>query len=257
MLLNRAFLRSSVSTFRRDPARASFRLKSSNNKYAKHGNLDSMITDLPKTPHHVEFCNMLKDEDVPLVFATGSAGTGKTLMSTSYALYKLINKEVKKVIITRPTVPLEEELGHLPGKLAEKMHPYLVPIYDSFKEYITVQRLNEFIKNEEVEICAIAHIRGRTFHNAWILVDEAQNLTKNQMKTLLTRIGQNSKMIVSGDLEQSDLKEKNGLEDFVERYKLYLQENGVDDPNVHLVEFDETDIMRSEIVKHVINIYKY
>ena len=215
-----------------------------------------MIADLPKTPNHVKFCDVLQNDSIPLVLSTGPAGVGKTLMGISIAIYKLINRDINKVVITRPTVPLQEELGFLPGNLQDKMHPYLVPIYDSFKEYITVQRLNEYINNEEIEIAAVAHIRGRTFHNSWVIVDEAQNLTTMQYRTLLTRIGQNTKMVVSGDLNQSDLKEKNGLQDFIERYKLYAQENG-ENSFIGMVELGDEDIMRSEIVKNVLDIYKY
>ena len=238
------------------PTRTSFRLKSSKNAFNKHANLDAMIADLPKTCNQVKYCEMLKDDRIPLVLATGPAGSGKTLQSISSAIHKLIKGDTKKVVITRPTVAVGEELGFLPGNLQEKMHPFLIPVFDSFKEYITAQRLNEYIKNDEIEIAAIAHIRGRTFHDCWVVVDEAQNLSQMQFRTLLTRMGQNSKMVVSGDLDQSDIREKNGHQDFIERYRLSIQENGPN-PHIDLVEFGNDDIMRSEIVKHVLDIYKY
>lgn len=216
--------------------------------------MQNAMKSLPKTPNHKIFCDKLNDPAVTIVLATGAAGTGKTHMSVSYAVFKLLSKCIKKIIITRPTVPLEEELGHLPGKLQDKMHPYLIPMYDSLKEYMTPARLQEYLVNEEIDICAIAHIRGRTFHDSWILVDEAQNLTRNQFKTLLTRIGQNSKMVLSGDLQQSDLKENNGLQDFVDKFKQHTLEYGTLHP-IDLVEFGEEDIMRSDIVKRVLHIY--
>jgi phosphate starvation-inducible protein PhoH and related proteins len=221
--------------------------------------IDSAIKEVPKTPSHYKYSQLLQNKDVPLVIATGPAGTGKTLISCAHAIHELLKKRIRKIIITRPTVAVEnQELGFLPGNIDQKMMPWMIPIYDSFKEYITIQRLREYIQNEDIEICPLAYIRGRTFHNSWILVDEAQNTTVNQMKTLLTRIGKNSKMVVSGDLDQVDLREVNGLADFLERYKLYCHDkNNFVHATIKHVEFGEDDIMRSEVVKEVLDIYKY
>ena len=222
----------------------------------KHTNLDAMIADLPKTANHARFCELLDDDRIPLVLATGPAGVGKTLQSISFAIYKLIKRDIGKVLITRPTVPLGEELGFLPGKLKDKMHPFLIPIYDSFKAYVTARQLNEYIENEEIEIAAIAHVRGRTFQDCWVIVDEAQNLTPMQYRTLLTRIGQNAKMVVSGDLDQSDIRGTNGHQDFVDRFETFVSGNGLGShPDIGLVRFGDQDIMRSDLVKHVLDIY--
>jgi phosphate starvation-inducible protein PhoH and related proteins len=222
----------------------------------KEASMSSVLKELPKTPNHSRFCELLQDDATSLVIATGPAGVGKTFASTSYAIHKLASNQTKRVIITRPTVGLEEELGFLPGNMKDKMQPWLVPIFDSFKEYVSIQRLNEYIANEEIEICPVAFIRGRTFKDAWVLVDEAQNTTVNQMKTLLTRVGENCKLVVSGDLDQTDIKGTNGLSDFLNRYRLHGQEHEKNSNIQHIV-FDDDDIMRSELVKQVLDIYKY
>lgn len=225
-------------------------------RHYKEASMSAILKDLPKTYNHSLFCDMLQDDTTSLVIATGPAGVGKTFASTSYAIHKLASNKTKKVIITRPTVGLEEELGFLPGNMKDKMQPWLVPIFDSFKEYVSLQRLNEYITNEEIEICPVAFIRGRTFQNAWVLVDEAQNTTVNQMKTLLTRVGENCKMVVSGDLDQTDIKGTNGLGDFLNRYRLHSLDHEKNTSIQHIV-FDEDDIMRSDLVKQVLDIYKY
>lgn len=213
---------------------------------------------LEKRPNHKMFADHLKNDNVNLVVGIGPAGSGKTLLSCAHAVNKLLQKDIAKVLITRPAVAMDESHGFLPGDLESKMMPWLIPIYDCFKEYVTIHRLKELIANEEIEICPLSFIRGRTFHNSWIIADEVQNSTCNQMKTLLTRIGNNSKMILTGDLQQCDLKVPNGLEDFLRRYHYFKIDNIEDeDDAIKIVTFDETDIMRSDIVKHVLNVYKY
>lgn len=220
---------------------------------------DGALRTLEKRPNHKTFADHLRDVEAPLVVGIGPAGCGKTLLSCSHAINRLIKKDINKIVITRPAVAMDEQHGFLPGDLESKMLPWLIPIYDCFKEYVTAPRLKEYIHNEEIEICPLSYIRGRTFSNCWVIADEVQNSTVNQMKTLLTRIGSNSKMILTGDLQQCDLKGTNGLEDFLKRYRYY---NGdIDNPPsellIKIVEFEDEDIMRSEIVKHVLKVYEY
>lgn len=214
---------------------------------------------LEKRPNHKVFADHLRNDSVKLLVGIGPAGSGKTLLSCAHAINRLLQKDISKVLITRPAVAMDESHGFLPGDLESKMMPWLVPIYDAFKEYVTIHRLKELIHNEEIEICPLSFIRGRTFNNAWIIADEVQNSTCNQMKTLLTRIGKDSKMVLTGDLEQCDLKGPNGLEDFLKRYYYYASEYDTldEDEMIKIVSFDEDDIMRSEIVRHVLNVYKY
>ncbi len=212
------------------------------------------------TPNQINYNSYLLDENVKIVVGIGVAGTGKTWMSSSVGIDKLVKKDIDKIIITRPTVSLDETLGYLPGDLQGKMTPWLMPIFDSFKEYITTQRLKEYLVNEDIEICPLSFIRGRTFNNCWIIADEVQNSTVSQMKSLLTRIGNNSKMVLTGDLEQTDLKDiPNGLGDFLKRYELSRLSNNDTklEEIIKIVIFNENDIMRSEVVKEIINIYKF
>ena len=227
---------------------------SSNNKSL---NFESSLRSLEKTQNHAAYAEYLRNDNVPLVVGIGPAGSGKTLLSCAYAINKLLSKDINKVVITRPAVSIDENHGFLPGDLESKMMPWLVPIYDCFKQYVTMYRLKEMIQNEDIEICPLSYIRGRTFHNSWVIADEVQNSTINQMKTLLTRVGTNSKLILTGDLEQCDLKQENGLEDFLKRYSYYLEQSQEKDNMIKIIKFEENDIMRSNIVKHVLRIYKY
>ena len=211
---------------------------------------------LAATTNQKAFSFHINNPNVNMVVGIGPAGSGKTLLSCTHALERLLNKDIKKVVITRPTVCLSENLGYLPGSMEEKMNPWMIPIYDYFKEYVSANRLRELMNNEEVEICPLAYIRGRTFTNTWIIADEAQNATTSQVKTLLTRMGMHSKVILTGDLDQCDLQEPNGLADFLRRYKLYGEQNERSGM-IEVVKFDNDDVMRSEFVKHVLGIYNF
>lgn len=223
--------------------------------------MDPTLYSLEKTQNHAKYAEYLRSDETPLVVGIGPAGSGKTLLACAYAMNKLLSKDISKVVITRPAVAMDENHGFLPGDLESKMMPWLIPIYDCFKQYVTMHRLKELIQNENIDICPLSYIRGRTFHNSWIIADEVQNSTINQMKTLLTRIGTNSKMILTGDLQQCDLKQENGLEDFLRRYH-YFQQDSLESSSqsndmIKIVEFNDDDIMRSDIVKHVLKIYKF
>jgi phosphate starvation-inducible PhoH-like protein len=215
---------------------------------------------LAKTINQKRFSSHINNPNVTMVVGVGPAGSGKTLLSCTHAIERLLNKDIKKIVITRPTVCLSENLGYLPGSMEDKMSPWMVPIFDYLKEYISSYRLKEFLSNEDIEICPLAYIRGRTFANTWVIADESQNATVGQVKTLLTRIGQESKIILTGDLDQCDLQQPSGLADFISRYNRYhAMTTNVDSydaqKNIQIVQFENCDVMRSDFVKQVLDIY--
>ena len=186
-----------------------------------------------------------------LVFAVGPAGTGKTYISVALAVKALKNKEVKKIVITRPAVEAGENLGFLPGDLKEKVDPYLRPIYDALDDMVSPDKLKYYYENRIIEIAPLAFMRGRTLHNAFILLDEAQNTTPMQMKMFLTRMGPSSKMIVTGDRSQVDLpgKQQSGL---IECFRLLKNIEGIG-----FVELTSKDVMRHKLVERIINAYEH
>ena len=157
-----------------------------------------------KTSNQKKIVDLHEKND--LLFVIGPAGTGKTYVSVALGVKALKEKKIKKIIITRPVVEAGENLGFLPGDLQDKIDPYLKPIYDALEDMIPVQKMKKFIENKTIEIAPLAYMRGRTLKNAFILLDEAQNTTESQLKMFLTRLGQNSKMIVTGDISQVDLR---------------------------------------------------
>lgn len=217
-------------------------------------------TRKPLTPNQEKYCSYLDDPDIPVVIGIGKAGSGKTLLASSKAINAFYNKQISKILITRPAVYLDEEHGFLPGKLEDKMKPWLQPIFSYFLEYYTSDTLKTLVKEELIEICPLAYIRGRTFEDAFIIADEMQNTTVNQMKTFLTRIGENTKVAITGDLEQCDLGEANGLRQFLDQMVIYNRiataknENGADG-QIKVVEFTDEDVKRSEVVKTILSIY--
>ena len=207
---------------------------------------------VPKNKKQEEFINYLYNKQLPVIFSIGPAGTGKTFISCFYAIENFINNKIDKIIITRPTVSVDEDHGFLPGSLNDKMEPWLKPIYDHFSKYVSMNYLSRLTKENKIEICPLAYMRGRTFDNCIIIADEMQNSTENQMKMILTRIGTNCKLIVNGDLEQSDNK-RNGLRDFIGKY--YRYEN--DSKNkIKIIKFDNCDIQRNTIISTILDIYE-
>lgn len=208
---------------------------------------DKGIVIRPKTINQKKLVSAASRHD--LVFAIGPAGTGKTYISVAMAVKALKNKEVKKIVITRPAVEAGENLGFLPGDLKEKIDPYLRPIYDALDDMIPVEKLKYYYENRIIEVAPLAYMRGRTLHNAFILLDEAQNTTPMQIKMFLTRMGPNSKMIITGDRSQIDLpgNQKSGLTEACE--KLHNIE-GID-----FVELDSRDVMRHKLVGRIIEAY--
>jgi phosphate starvation-inducible PhoH-like protein len=200
-----------------------------------------------KTANQQKLVQSVNEND--LVFALGPAGTGKTFVSVAMAVKALKNKMVKKIIITRPAVEAGENLGFLPGDLKEKIDPYLRPIYDALNDMLSFEKLKYYMEREVIEIAPLAYMRGRTLNNAFILLDEAQNTTPMQMKMFLTRMGPDSKMIVTGDTTQIDLphNQKSGLNEAV---RILSQTKGIG-----FVELNERDVVRHKLVRDIIEAY--
>ena len=200
-----------------------------------------------KTVNQQKLVLAIKQND--LVFALGPAGTGKTFISVAMAVKALKSKQVRKIIITRPAVEAGENLGFLPGDLKEKIDPYLRPIYDALNDMIPLEKLKFYMERELIEIAPLAYMRGRTLNNAFILLDEAQNTTPMQMKMFLTRMGPESKMIVTGDASQIDLpgNQKSGLNEAIRIL------NGV--KGIEMVELNEKDVVRHKLVRDIIEAY--
>jgi len=208
----------------------------------------------PKTINQQKYLQAIENENIKLVVVNGPPGTGKSLFACVRAIELLKNNNINKIILTRPLVSVEEEIGFLPGNINQKMDPWTKPIIDIFSEYYKMPEIDQMIYNNIIEIIPLGLMRGRTFKNSYIIADEMQNSTPNQMKMITTRIGDNSKMIITGDLNQSDLKEKNGLDDLITKYNNYVVNNKLDDI-IKIINLNNTDIERSQIVKILTNIY--
>ena len=206
----------------------------------------------PKTINQNDYVDYLNDNTNKIIVSTGPAGTGKTLFACQKAITQMKNQEIDKIIITRPVVTVEEDIGFLPGNIIKKMDPWTKPIFDIFLEYYSKVDLDFMLNNGKIEICPLAFMRGRTFKHAFIIADEMQNSSPNQMKMLTTRLGINSRMVITGDLQQTDISKENGLNDFVSKVEKY---NNTE--IIKIVNLGNEDIERSEIVKKVIEIYEY
>lgn len=186
---------------------------------------------------------------VPVIIGTGPAGTGKTLLACHAGSKALASRQVDRLILTRPAVSVDEQHGFLPGSLEKKMEPWTRPMFDALHRYMSPKQVKMLIEDRKIEICPLAYMRGRTFDNAWIIGDEMQNSTPSQMKMLLTRIGDGSKMIVAGDIAQHDRGfEKNGLSDLVSRIF-------TDSESVRHMNFTDEDIVRSDVIKEILRMY--
>lgn len=171
----------------------------------------------PQTPQQRVVKEAL-ESTTPIVFLVGPAGCGKTFMACSYAVEQVQKKHIQRIVVTRPTVGCDESLGYLPGTLDDKMLPWMIPVFDVFHDTVGRPVTSDMQRKGSLEICPLAYMRGRTFKDTILIVDEAQNTTPSQMKLLLTRIGEGSRVIVTGDLGQSDIEEQpNGLQDVLDR----------------------------------------
>lgn len=207
----------------------------------------------PKNKSQEEYVRLLQNKFKKVVVANGPAGTGKTMFATEFGVRYFLTDVYEKLIFTRPSVSVDEDLGYLPGTLEDKMAPWVRPIYDILYQFLTPKEVTKLIEDKLIEIAPLGYMRGRTFKNAWIVADEMQNSTISQMKMLLTRMGENSRLVITGDLEQYDsikgLDATNGLDDFLQRLK------GKRSSSISSFEFERKDIQREEVVKEILDIY--
>lgn len=198
-----------------------------------------------KTENQKRYINAIKN--FKLIFATGDAGTGKTWLATALAAQALDNQRTRQVILTRPAVEAGESLGFLPGEIEEKFEPYLQPFKQVLYERLGKGRAECMIKNGKIQAIPLAYLRGMTFNNCIVILDEAQNTTPTQMKMFLTRIGENCTVIVNGDISQTDIRGRTGLEDAIERVEFL--------PSVKVIKFTKDDIVRSGLVQEIVEAY--
>ena len=206
---------------------------------------------IPKTLNQEEYVKYLNNENTKMIVSTGPAGCGKTLFACQKSIMQMKSEEINKIIITRPVVSVDEEIGFLPGNIIKKMDPWTKPIFDIFLEYYNKNELDLMLSNGKIEICPLAFMRGRTFKRSFIIADEMQNSTPNQMKMLVTRLGEDSRMVITGDLQQSDIFTDNGLNDFVNKIEKFNEQMEI----IKIVKLESEDIERSNVVKKVIEIY--
>jgi len=211
--------------------------------FGSHGNIIK-----PKSVNQLKLVEAVLGNDI--VFAIGPAGTGKTYIAVAMAVRALKNKEVKKIIITRPAVEAGESLGFLPGDLKEKVDPYLRPVYDALGDMIPKEKLRHYLENDTIEIAPLAYMRGRTLHKAFILLDEAQNTTHMQIKMFLTRMGPQSKAIITGDTTQIDLpnNQHSGLLKAIDLIK--------DIDGIEIIKLQGRDVVRHKLVKQIVAAYE-
>ena len=200
-----------------------------------------------KTLGQQEYVQAIRDHD--LTFAIGPAGTGKTYLAMALAVVALKNKEIERIVLTRPAVEAGEKLGFLPGDLTQKVDPYLRPLYDALYDFMGVDSYQKLVERGVVEVAPLAYMRGRTLSDSFIILDEAQNTTSEQMKMFLTRLGFNSKVVVTGDITQTDLPygKKSGLAEAVEILK--------DIPAIGIVRLTHKDVVRHELVQQIVQAY--
>ena len=211
-----------------------------------HGHAGRIIK--AKTVNQQRLVEISSEND--LVFAVGPAGTGKTYTAVALAVNALKNREVRRIVMTRPAVEAGENLGFLPGDLKEKLDPYLQPLYDALRDMLPKEKLDFYLENKTIEIAPLAFMRGRTLDDAYVILDESQNTTTSQMKMFLTRMGENSRFIITGDPTQIDLPkhQKSGLKEVLIKLK--------DIKGIGIVALDGRDVLRHPLVKKIINAYE-
>lgn len=194
-----------------------------------------------------KYLQMLYNQEIHYVFGLGPAGSGKTWLATRYAIEQLLTGKFKRIILTRPAVTVDEDHGFLPGDLIEKMAPWLRPLIDVFEEVFTRQDVKRMFEMGVIEVSPLAYMRGRTLKDAVVLADEIQNTTQEQFKMLLTRLGEGSKMILTGDVSQRDIIDRNGLVDFLGRYESH--------PGIGMVHFGQKDVVRHPMISVILGMY--
>jgi len=204
-----------------------------------------------KTENQQKYIDLMREDEVDIVIAIGPAGTGKTLLACYAAVEALRLGKIKKIVITRPVVSVDEEIGYLPGSITSKMDPWTRPIFDALRETYSPKEIETMMADGIIEIVPLGFMRGRTFKNAWIIADEMQNSTPTQMLMLATRIGEGSKMVITGDLKQSDLAGPNGLHEFYEK----LQSSSAPSSHLKSIVLETSDVQRSRAAKAVLAIY--
>jgi phosphate starvation-inducible PhoH-like protein len=230
--------------------------KSANGKYATrhHALAGSTVsiktlkkTVTPYSPMQAEYMEALTGYD--MVFALGPAGTGKTYLAVAQAVALFLAQKVDRIILSRPAVEAGEKLGFLPGDLKEKIDPYLRPLYDALFDMMPPERVTKHIENGEIEVAPLAFMRGRTLSNAYVILDEAQNTTPTQMKMFLTRLGENSRMVITGDLSQTDLPRdvKSGLSDAIKKVENI--------EGIKCVRFSDADVVRHNLAAKIVQAY--
>jgi len=248
--LPKARRRNESQSVERDP-RFSYDIKNNLIPIKPYLKRKQQVEIIPRNLSQETYVELLKNPKKYIVFAIGPAGTGKTMLGVQMAIKHLKEGVIKKIIITRPAVSVDEEHGFLPGTLNQKMEPWTRPIMDVFEEYFHPREITEMLEDGVIEISPLAYMRGRTFKNAFVVADEMQNATPSQMKMLLTRLGDGSRMVVTGDLNQADRPSENGLLEFC---NLYGQ--GGDYRMIALARFESRDIERHPVVREVLSIYK-
>lgn len=202
----------------------------------------------PRTDNQKELMKEIQAHDV--TFALGPAGSGKTFVAVAAAVRALQKHDVSKIVLVRPVVEAGERLGYLPGTLQEKVDPYMRPLYDALEEMFGAKQVQQFVETGTIEVAPLAYMRGRTLKHSFILMDEAQNMTKAQMLMALTRIGEGSKTVITGDLSQTDLPSQghSGLREAIEVLSPFVE--------IGIVEFEDTDVVRHPIVQLIVNAYE-
>lgn len=205
---------------------------------------------LARTPRQIEYVRLLRNKNVPIVVAHGPAGCGKTMLATHVGIEAFEQGSVNRLVFSRPAVCSDEQHGFLPGTLEEKMSPWVRPIMDAMRVHWSEKEIKRLCQDGRIEFAPLAFMRGRTFRESWVVCDEAQNCTKNQVLMVLTRIGEGSKIVLTGDLEQHDHKIDSGLRDLVWRL------DRTHDDDIGLVSFDAKDVQRHPIIPKVLALYE-
>lgn len=212
----------------------------------------SNIQLIPKSLNQESYIISLLDPSVDISISYGPAGSGKSYLAMLAAIKAFKDGQCERIVLTRPAVGVDDEKhGFLPGTLEEKMSPWVKPLFDILRDYYPLPEITKMMANETIELCPLTFMRGRTFRDCWVVADEMQGTSSNQMKMLLTRIGENSKLVITGDLEQTDRKfqTSNGLKDLIDKVERF--------PNsrITLTEFGQSDVQRHHLINHILNMY--